>query len=52
MRGPSLFGKTESWGKTMYVVVDHRDTVISGYTSGFAREGFASMGFCSGEFKA
>ena len=36
----------------MYVVVDHRETVISGYTSGFAREGFASMGFCSGEFKA
>lgn len=35
----------------MYVVVDHRETVVSGYTSGFAREGFASMGFCSSEFR-
>jgi DNA-binding response OmpR family regulator len=36
----------------MYVVVDHREAVIAGYTSGFTREGFASMGFCSGEFRA
>jgi DNA-binding response OmpR family regulator len=36
----------------VYVVVDHRETVTSGYTSGFAREGFASMGFCSDEFRA
>jgi DNA-binding response OmpR family regulator len=36
----------------MYVVVDHREAVVSGYMSGFTREGFAAMGFCSGEFRA
>mgnify|MGYP003125938463 CR=1 FL=1 len=35
----------------MYVVVDHRETVTTGYTAGFAREGFASLGLCSNEFK-
>ena len=36
----------------MYVIVDHREDVVSGYTSGFAREGFASMGFCASEFRS
>lgn len=35
----------------MYVVVDHRDSVTAGYTAGFAREGFASVGLCSKEFR-
>ncbi|MDQ0317612.1 response regulator transcription factor [Amorphus orientalis] len=35
----------------MYVVVDHREAVTSGYQSGFAREGFAAIGLCSKEFK-
>ena len=35
----------------MYVMVDHRDSVTAGYTAGFAREGFSSVGLCSNEFK-
>ena len=35
----------------MYVVVDSRDTVAAGYTAGFAREGFASLGLDSHDFK-
>lgn len=35
----------------MYVVVDQRPVVISGYTAMFAREGLASIGFNSEEFQ-
>lgn len=35
----------------MYVVVDHRETVTSGYAAGFAREGYAAVGLADGEFR-
>lgn len=35
----------------MYIVVDQRSSVISGYVSSFCREGVASLGFASEEFR-
>ena len=35
----------------VYIVVDQRSNVISGYVSSFNREGFASLGFASEEFR-
>jgi len=35
----------------MYVVVDSRNSVTEGYMAGFAREGFASLGLDSSDFK-
>lgn len=35
----------------VYIVVDHRSNVISGYVSSFNREGVASLGFASDEFR-
>lgn len=34
----------------MYVVVDQREVVTSGFVAGFDREGFPSVGFCSTDF--
>ncbi len=34
----------------MYVIVDERDLVTTGYRTGFDREGVAAMGFTPGDF--
>src|SRR6056297_164740 len=36
----------------MYVIVDDRDLVTTGYRTGFDREGVAAMGFKPGDFHA
>ena len=35
----------------MFVIVDEREIVTSGYTSRFKREGVSSTGFCPDEFR-
>ncbi len=37
-------------GATMFIIVDERELVTSGYACHFGKEGISSAGFCSGQF--
>lgn len=43
-------GEPNVKGAAMFIIVDERELVTSGYTRHFGKEGISSAGFCSGQF--